>query len=75
MHLSILKWLGTLAGVAGAGLIAVNIPASGWGFTLFLVSSVSWGMAATLMRESSLVLLQAAFTFINIIGIYRWLLV
>ncbi len=75
MILSNLKWLGTMAGIAGAGLIALNIPVSGWGFTLFLASSVSWGTAAILMRESSLVLLQAAFTFINIIGIYRWLLV
>lgn len=69
-----LKWLGTTAGIAGAILVALNIPASGWGFALFLVSSVSWGAAGVMMGEASLVTLQAAFTAINILGGYRWLL-
>ena len=70
-----LKWLGTGAGILGALLIAANVPSSCWGFVLFLVSSSSWGVAALIMRETSLVLLQTAFTFINLLGIYRWLLI
>ena len=68
------KWTGTLFGVAGAGLIALNLPISGWGFILFLVSSVSWTAAGIMMREHSLILLNAAFTVINLIGVYRWLI-
>lgn len=75
MVLTTLKWLGTLAGIAGAVLIALNIPESGWGFALFLGSSVCWGLAAIMMKESSLGLLQATFTIINVMGVYRWLLV
>jgi hypothetical protein len=72
--LSALKWLGTAAGIAGALWIALNLPSSGWGFLLFLLSSMSWGTAALLMGESSLLLLQGVFTVINLLGIWRWLL-
>jgi len=70
-----LKWLGTAAGIAGATVIALNVSISGWGFVLFLVSSVSWTVAGLRMRENSLALLHAAFTAINLLGIYRWLIV
>ena len=40
-----LKWLGTATGIAGATVISLNLPLSGWGFVLFLVSSVSWTVA------------------------------
>lgn len=69
-----LKWLGTAAGILGALLVAANIPSSGWGFVLFLVSSLSWSAAGLLMREPSLVALNATFVAINILGIVRWLL-
>ncbi len=69
-----LKWLGTATGIAGGTVIALNLPFSGWGFVLFLISSVSWTIAGLRMRENSLVVLQGAFTAINLLGIYRWLI-
>ncbi len=42
-----LKWFGTGMGIAGALVIALNLPFSGWGFVLFLVSSVSRTVADT----------------------------
>ena len=69
-----LKWVGTLTGIAAGCLIALNISISGWGFAIFLVSSLSWGTAAFLMGETSLLLLQGVFTIINALGIYRWLI-
>ncbi len=69
-----LKWLGTATGIAGATVIALNLSFSGWGFVLFLASSVSWTVAGLRMRENSLVVLQGAFTAINLLGIYRWLI-
>ncbi len=72
--MNFLKWKGTATGIAGATIIALNLPISGWGFVLFLVSSVSWTIAGLRMRENSLALLQAAFTVINLLGIYRWLI-
>lgn len=67
------KWIGTGAGVTGAVLVALNISISGYGFVLFLVSSMLWGAAGLAQRDDSLVILQATFTVINLIGIYRWI--
>lgn len=69
------KWLGTLSGIAGAILVALNMEVSGYGFLLFLASSLLWCAAGVVQRDDSLILLQATFVVINIIGIYRWLVV
>jgi drug/metabolite transporter (DMT)-like permease len=69
------KWIGTLAGIAGASLVALNLDVSGYGFLLFLASSLLWCAAGVAQRDDSLILLQATFVIINIIGIYRWLVV
>ncbi len=69
-----IKWTGTGTGILGALLIAANVPLSGWGFVLFLVSSLAWTGAGLLTREPSLVALNATFTAINVLGIVRWLL-
>ena len=66
------KWVGTATGVAGAVLIALNIGAVAAGFALFLISSVLWSAVGWIHREPSLVVLQGAFTAINVLGIYRW---
>lgn len=72
--LEALKWLGTGFGIAGALTLALNLPLSGWGFVLFLVSSVSWTVAGVRMGDAPLALLHATFMGINLLGIYRWLL-
>lgn len=72
--LRLLRWTGTAFGVAGALLVALNLPASGWGFALFLVSSTCWTAAGLLRRDPALWTLNAAFTAINALGIWRWLL-
>ena len=66
------KWVGTAAGIAGAVLISLNLGLVVLGFGLFLVSSLIWATVGWLQREPSLTLLQAAFTVINVMGIWRW---
>ena len=70
-----MKWIGTIAGVSGSLLLASNIPQSGYGYLLFLISSVSWFIVAVRMKESSLMVLQRMFTCVNILGIVRWLII
>ncbi len=70
-----LKWSGTITGLAGAALLALNIPISGWGWVLFAVSALAWTIAGLVMREYSLVMLQGGFLAVDLIGIYRWLVV
>lgn len=71
--LKLAKWTRTGAGVAGAAVIALNVGAVGIGFVLFLGSSVLWTVVGWVHREPSLVVLQGAFTVINVLGIYRWM--
>jgi len=67
------KWAGTVAGITGAVLIALNIGFVGYGFMLFLISSILWSAAAVVQRDVSLGVLQGAFTIINVLGIFRWM--
>lgn len=67
------KWIGTTAGVSGAVLIALNLNVVVYGFVLFLVSSILWAWVGWMHRETSLVVLQGAFTAINVFGICRWI--
>lgn len=71
--LSNAKWVGAAAGVSGAILVALNLGLVVYEFGLFLISSLLWSGVGWLQREMSLVVLQGAFTVINIVGIYRWL--
>lgn len=70
-----LRWFGTITGVAGALVLALNIPISGWGWVLFGFSSLCWTIAGAVMRDYSLVVLQLAFLIVDLIGIWRWLIV
>ena len=72
---STVKWVGTITGVIGAFILALNIPLSGWGWTLFLMSSLSWTFAAVVMKDMSLAVLQFAFVVVDLIGVWRWLIV
>jgi len=67
------KWVGTIAGIAGAALIALNIGIVGYGFVLFLISSVLWSAVAIVQRETSLFVLQGAFVLVDVVGVARWL--
>jgi nicotinamide riboside transporter PnuC len=66
------KWLGTVCGVAGAIMIALNLGVVAYGFALFLVSSLLWGTVALIQREPSLVVLQSVFTVVDVLGLWRW---
>ncbi len=72
--LTTLKWIGTITGLVGALILAVNLPLSGWGWVLFAASALAWTIAGIVMREYSLVLLQGGFFIVDLLGIYRWLL-
>ena len=69
-----LKWFGTVMAIAGAGLLALRVKRSGWGWVLFLASSLTWGLAGVLQHDAPLAVMQAAFAVANIVGICRWLI-
>ena len=70
----IIEWTGSLTGVSAAILLALNIPISGWAYVFYLFSSILlliWGL-----RENAHGVAFQNFVFIaiNILGIYRWLI-
>lgn len=67
------KWVGTMLGVGGALLIALNIGTVVFGFILFLISSLLWSAIAVAQREVSLLVLQGSYAIINVLGIVRWM--
>ncbi len=67
------NWVGTFAGIAGAALIALNIGFVGYGFVLFLISSLLWSAAAIVQRDARLCVLQGAFVLVDVGGVARWL--
>ena len=75
------KWLGTVVGIAGALLAALNVGRTiggtivGIGFVFFAVSAVAWVVAGWRMGEPSLVAMHGVFLAINLLGIWRWLVV
>ena len=69
-----LKWTGTALGIAGALWLALNLASSGWAFVLLTGSASSWLAAGWRMREPSLIALNMVYCAINVVGIYRWLL-
>ena len=70
-----LKWFGTLTGVIGALVLALNIPSvAGAGF-FSVFRRRAGAIAGAVMRDYSLVVLQSAFLIVDVIGIWRWLII
>ena len=73
--LKFLKYVGEIGGIVGALMLALNSDAiSAYGYLFFTASSVAWTVAATYMKEWSLMRMSFAFTAINIMGLYNWLI-
>jgi len=72
----IIRWSASVSGIVAAIVVALNLGRriTGVGFVVFLVSSVSWIVAGYLENLPSLVTQNAVLTAINLLGIYRWLI-
>lgn len=68
-----LEWTGAALGLAGAGLLALNLRVSGYGWLFFLASNAAWIAYGLKMSAYGLVAMQAGFTATSLLGAYRWL--
>jgi len=71
----LLKYIGEIGGIVGALMVATNTDLSAYGYIFFTSSSVAWTIAAFFMKEWSLMRMSIAFTLINFIGVYQWMVV
>lgn len=70
---NVLSAIGLITGLSGSLFIALNIGLFTLGYTLFIISSVSWMIYAYKTKQSSLLVLNMWFLIVNIIGFYNFL--
>lgn len=73
----LLGYLAMAAGTIAAIMVSadINRRITGYGFVVFSFSSVTWIAYALQDGEMPLILQNAALTAINLLGIYRWLII
>jgi hypothetical protein len=65
-------WLGTLTGITGGILVALNFEYSKFGYIFFMLSAITWVAQGIKNKDNSLILLNGVFVCVNSLGIYRW---
>ena len=74
--MDILKWFASISGIIAAFMVSLDNGrrVTGWGFALFVASSIAW-MSGALMDDENALLSQNVVLFgINIFGVYRYLI-
>jgi hypothetical protein len=69
----LLTSIGTIFGISGALLIALNIDMMLLAYSLFLLSVIIWGHFAISTNNQQLLIMNAVYGIINLIGIYNFL--
>jgi len=72
----ILKWVASISGMIAAFMVSLDLGRRviGWGFALFVLSSLAW-ISGALMSDDEPLLSQNLVLFaINVFGVYRYLI-
>lgn len=71
-----LKWIASISGVIAALMVSLDSGRrlTGWGFVLFVGSSVAWIAGAVLAKDAALGTQNACLFSINLFGVYRYLI-
>lgn len=67
-----LQWAGAATGALGALWLALKVDSSRWGFVCYLLSNVCWVIYALQSAQWPLLLMNAVFTVITMVGLIRW---
>lgn len=71
-RLAVVGWIGSLFGLAGSFLLALNTSFSGYGFVAFLASNCAWLYHGTKTQTWALVVMQLGFTVTSFLGLRNW---
>ncbi len=69
---TLLEWLGVSTAIIYSLLVALNIGAEFFGFTLLLISAILIGLWAYFGKHRGILLLQIFYASAGIIGMIRW---
>ena len=72
----ILKWFAACSGIIAAFMVSLDFGrrVTGWGFVLFVASSIAWITGALLSDDEPLLSQNLVLFAINIFGVYRYLI-
>lgn len=73
---NVLEWVAMAGGIAGAITVSLDLGRriTGYGFIIFLVSSVAWVFVGIGQGEAPLTIQNVILSAVNVLGIYRWLI-
>ena len=72
----ILKWSASISGMIAAFMVSLDLGrrVTGWGFALFVASSIAWISGAFLSDDEPLWTQNLVLFAINCFGVYRYLI-
>lgn len=73
---SVLKWGASLSGILAAFMVSLDFGrrVTGWGFVIFVGSSICWMAGAALTGDWALGVQNVTLFGINLLGVYRYLI-
>ncbi len=73
---TVLKWLASISGIIAALMVSLDLGrrVTGWGFVIFVGSSICWIAGAALTRDFALGTQNVVLFGINLFGVYRYLI-
>ncbi|WP_375396795.1 hypothetical protein [uncultured Sphingomonas sp.] len=73
---TMLKWVASVSGVIAAAMVALDYGrrTTGWGFVIFVGSSLAWIAGAALTRDGALGTQNVVLLGINLFGVHRYLI-
>lgn len=67
-----IKWIGTVSGIIGSLLVAMNNGLQFAGYTCFLIGALSWFYASIKTADKAGIMQWGFFVAVNIMGIYNY---
>ncbi|WP_321163534.1 hypothetical protein [Sphingomonas sp. Leaf339] len=71
----LIKWTASLSGMTAALIVSLDLGrrATGFGFVIFVASSIAWFAGAYLTEDWALGTQNGVLLAINVLGVYRYL--
>jgi hypothetical protein len=74
--LDLCKWYASISGIIACAMVSLDLGRrlTGWGFALFVTSSIAWISGAVLADDEPLLTQNSVLFCLNCLGVYRYLL-
>lgn len=74
--ITLLKWTASISGIVAALMVSLDSGrrVTGWGFVIFVGSSICWMAGAVLSKDPALGTQNVALFGVNLFGVYRYLI-